>query len=54
MLHFWPVSDRSLAAERQAVLIIESGSDVFAFGVMDRPDALTTALAQAVMAAQPS
>jgi hypothetical protein len=50
------VIDRSLVAERQAVLIIKSGSDVFAFGVMGRPDALTTAtaLAQALMAAQPS
>jgi len=50
------VSDRSLAPERQAVLVIKRGSDVFAFGVMDTPGALTTAsaLAQAVMAAQPS
>jgi hypothetical protein len=50
------VSDRSLAPERQAVLIIKRGSDVFAFGVMDTPDALTTAtaLAQAVFASQPS
>jgi hypothetical protein len=50
------VSDRSLAPERQAVLIIKRGSDVFAFGVMDTPDALTTAtaLAQAVIAAQPT
>jgi hypothetical protein len=49
------VSDRSLASERQAVLIVKRASDVFAFGVMDTPDALTTAtaLAQAVMAAQP-
>jgi len=46
------VSDRGLASELQAVLIIKSGSDVFAFGVMDTPEALTTttALAQAVMA----
>jgi hypothetical protein len=50
------VSDRSLAPERQAVLIIKRGSDVFAFGVMDTPDALTTAtaLAQVVLYAQPS
>jgi hypothetical protein len=50
------VSDRSLASQRQAVLIIKRGSDVFAFGVMDTPDALTTAtaLAQAVLYAQPS
>jgi hypothetical protein len=48
------VSDRSLAPERQAVLIVKRGGDVFAFGVMDTPGALTTAtaLAQAVMAAQ--
>ena len=50
------VSDRSLASQRQAVLIIKRGSDVFAFGVMDTPDALmtATALAQAVLYAQPS
>lgn len=50
------MSDRSLAPERQAVLIIKRGSDVFAFGVMDTPDALTTAtaFAQAVFATQPS
>ena len=50
------VSDRSLAPERQAVLIVKRGGDVFAFGVMDTPGALTTAtaLAQAVMAAQAS
>ena len=51
---FATVRDRSLAAQRQAVLIIKRGTDAFAFGVMDTPEALSTAttLTQAVLAAQ--
>ena len=51
---FATVRDRSLAAQRLAVLIVKRGSDAFAVGVMDTPEALATdtALAQAVLAAQ--
>jgi hypothetical protein len=51
---FATVRDRSLADQRLAVLIIKRGSDAWALGVMDTPEALTnaTALAQAVFAAQ--
>ena len=51
---FTTVRDRSLAAQRLAVLISKRGTDAFAVGVMDTPEALSTAtaLAQAVLAAQ--
>jgi hypothetical protein len=51
---FATVRDRSLAPQRQAVLVTKRGTDAFAFGVMDTPEALgtATALAQAVLAAQ--
>ena len=48
------VRDRSLAPQRMAVLISKRGADAFVIGVMDTPDALTTAtaLTQAVLSAQ--
>jgi hypothetical protein len=48
---FATVRDRSLAPERLAVLITKRGADAFAIGVMDTPDALTSAttLTQAVL-----
>jgi hypothetical protein len=51
---FATVRDRSLAAQRLAVLISKRGADAFVVGVMDTPDALnsTTALTQAVLGAQ--
>lgn len=52
--YFATVRDRSLAAERLAVLISKYGADVYIIGVMDTPDALTTAsaLTQAVLDGQ--
>ena len=51
---FATVRDRSLAAQRQAVLIIKRVIDAFAFGVMDTPDNRSTAIenAQAVLRKQ--
>jgi hypothetical protein len=48
------VRDRSLAPERLAVLVSKRGTDAFAIGVMDTPEALgtDTALTQAVFAVQ--
>jgi hypothetical protein len=48
------VRDRSLAPKRMGVLISKRGADAFVIGVMDTPDALTTAtaLTQAVLSAQ--
>jgi hypothetical protein len=48
------VRDRSLAPQRMGVLISKVGTDAFAIGVMDTPEALSTAttLTQAVVAAQ--
>jgi len=48
------VRDRSLAPERMAVLISKCGTDAFAIGVMDTPEALvtTTALTHAILAQQ--
>jgi hypothetical protein len=48
------VRDRSLAPQRMAVLVSKRGADAFVIGVMDTPDALSTAttLTQAVMNAQ--
>jgi len=46
------VRDRSLAPQRMAILISKRGVDALVIGVMDTPDALTTAtaLTQAVIA----
>ncbi len=51
---FATVRDRSLAAQRLAVLISKRGADAFVVGVMDTPEALSTAtaLTQAVLAGQ--
>jgi hypothetical protein len=51
---FATVRDRSLASQRLAVLVTKRGADAFVVGVMDTPDALTTAstLTQAVLDSQ--